>query len=103
MTEDRYAIACNYTMATKTATKGTKAYVILSNPGNGGDRVQIRFRSRGGRWISKWEDTRRLGNFRRKTIPPESRDYEHAWPDPDSTDRTVGELPGFLASARDTP
>jgi hypothetical protein len=61
-------IACNYRVGTKTASAGSLAYVINSNPGNGADRVEILSRSRGGRWISKWEAIWRLTNFRAKTV-----------------------------------
>jgi hypothetical protein len=69
--DDRRAIACNVIEPTKTASTGALAYVRWNNPGNGDDRIPLLIRSRGGRWIEKWEDMRRLGNFRLKTLPPE--------------------------------
>lgn len=33
------------------------------------DRIEVLLRSRGGRWIEKWQDIRTLENFRVKTIP----------------------------------
>lgn len=69
--EDKRAIACNLTEATSTASRNALAYLQWPNPGWGNERVALLIRSRGGRWIEKWEDMRRLGNFRFKTIPPE--------------------------------
>lgn len=74
--DDRHVIACNLTEGISEASEGSKAYVILLNPGNGSDRIEILLRSRGGRWIRKWEAIWRLGNFRVKTIPPEHPLYD---------------------------
>lgn len=63
------AIQCNLTAGQKTATKGARAYVTLPNGGGGSDRIEILLRSRGGRWIEKWQDIRTLADFRVKTIP----------------------------------
>ena len=76
MTIDRKAVACNYAIATKMVSLGSLAYLINENPGWGGERVQILARSRGGRWIRKWEASWRLHNFRFKTIPPENPVYD---------------------------
>jgi hypothetical protein len=69
--EDFRVIACNVIEPTGTAVGGALAYVRWLNPGNGNDRLPLLIRSRGGRWIDKWESVRRLDNFRLKTIPPE--------------------------------
>lgn len=66
---DHRAIQCNLTASQKTAAKGARAYVTLANPGGGSDRIEILLRSRGGRWIEKWQDIRTLADFRIKTIP----------------------------------
>lgn len=66
---DKQVIACNYTEATKVASKGALCYVIGINRGNGSERIEILARSRGGRWIEKWESIKRLNNFRLKTLP----------------------------------
>lgn len=66
---DRRVIQCNLTTSQKTAVKGARAYVVLTNGGGGSDRIVILLRSRGGRWIEKWQDIRTLENFRAKTIP----------------------------------
>src|SRR5215218_10808145 len=71
MTDDKHVIACNVTEPTKTATAGSRAYVIWPNPGWANERIYLLIRSRGGRWIKKWEDMRRVDNFRAKTLPPE--------------------------------
>jgi hypothetical protein len=69
--QDKQVIACNITEPTPTASTGALAYLQWPNRGWGNERVPLLIRSRGGRWIEKWEDMRRLGNFRHKTIPPE--------------------------------
>ena len=72
---DKFAIVCNVAEPTKTARTGAFAYVTDPNRGNGGERVRLLLRSRGGRWIDKWEKATRLTNFRIKTIPPEHPFY----------------------------
>jgi hypothetical protein len=76
---DRKVIACNLTEGIAEASKGALAYVVLPNNGNGHDRIVILLRSRGGRWIRKWESIKRLSNFRVKTIPVGHPRY---WSDP---------------------
>ena len=68
-------IACNYAEPTKTAAKGSLAFVLLANAGNAHECLFVLSRSRSGRWIEKWEALRRLTNFRRKTVPAESPLY----------------------------
>jgi hypothetical protein len=68
---DRRVVQCNYAEGTKIATKGARAYVVYPNPGGGHDRIGILVRSRGARWVEKWERADRLTNFRVKTLPPE--------------------------------
>jgi hypothetical protein len=41
--------------------------------------VPLLVRSRGGRWIEKWEAMRRLENFRVKTIPPDHPLYDRMY------------------------
>ena len=55
-----------------------RAYLVRPNPGGGGDRIGVLLRSRGGRWVEKWEDIRRLENFRVKALPPEHSLYGDA-------------------------
>ena len=73
---DLHVIACNYAEGTNIARKGALAYVQLLNPGGGNDRLHLLVRSRGGRWVEKWEAMHRLTNFRLKTIPPEHPLYD---------------------------
>lgn len=73
---DITVIACNYTQATNVVSNGSKAYVDpVYLGGNLPERMRVLVRSRSGRWIEKWEDTRRLSNFRLKTIPPQHARY----------------------------
>lgn len=76
---DRKAIVCNYAEGTKVAKPGAKAYIVPQLGGNLPDRVRVRFQSRGGRWIEKWEALGRLTNFRLTTIPPEHPMYSAHW------------------------
>jgi hypothetical protein len=73
---DKKAVACNYAIATNVCGLGSLVYLINENPGWGGERVQVLARSRGGRWIRKWEAAWRLHNFRFKNLPPENPIYE---------------------------
>lgn len=75
MNKDILRIACNYSEATKTATKGSLAFVLLPNGGNLHDRLFILSRSKSRRWIKRWESIRLLTNFRIKKIPQESTLY----------------------------
>jgi hypothetical protein len=68
---DRSVVQCNYAGPVSAAAAGARAYLVRPNPGGGDDRIIILVRSRGGRWVEKWENIRRLENFRPKTLPPE--------------------------------
>lgn len=68
---DRLVIQCNYTEGTNIASPGARAYLAMINPGNGNDRITVLVRSRGSRWVRKWENTARLADFRVKVLPPE--------------------------------
>lgn len=73
---DLHVIACNYRDGTKIAAGSALAYVCWTNPGGGNDRIPVLARSRGGRWVRKWEAMHRLRNFRFKTVPAEHPRYE---------------------------
>ena len=68
---DRKVIRCNHRDGTRAVAEGAAAYVMQTNPGGGHDRIKLLSRSRGGRWIEGWTTTKRLENFRVKTLPPE--------------------------------
>jgi hypothetical protein len=78
---DRYVIQCNYAEGTRIAPGGARAYLVLANPGNYHDRIIIKVRSRGGRWVEKWERIERLIDFRVKVLPPTHPRYhdERLW------------------------
>lgn len=76
-TLDRRVVQCNYAEPTNIASAGARAYLVLPNPGNGHDRITILVRSRGARWVEKWERTDRLRDFRVKTLPPEHPLYSN--------------------------
>lgn len=65
----RRVVQCNLNRGQSAAAKGARAYVVLTNPGGGHDRIVVLIRSRGGRWIEKWQDIRTLEDFRVKTLP----------------------------------
>jgi hypothetical protein len=89
------AVACNFSASTSAISKGSKAFVQLWNPGGGNDRVFVLARSRSGRWINKWEDVRRLCNFRVVTVVEESKHlYVCLKGAPDS-------VPAYLVSVSD--
>lgn len=69
--DDRLVVQCNYAEPVSVAAKGARAYLVRPNPGGGNDRIVILVRSRGGRWVEKWEDIRRLAGFRVKKLPPQ--------------------------------
>jgi hypothetical protein len=93
--EDRKVVQCNYAVPVSAAAAGARAYLMLPNPGSGADRIEILLRSRGGRWVQKWEDIRRLEDFRVKTLPPEHPLYgdERIW------DYEAAEMAGRMADA----
>lgn len=68
---DRLVVQCNYATGTGVATAGARAYLTRGNPGGYHDRIMVLVRSRGGRWVEKWESIARLDGFRVKTIPPD--------------------------------
>jgi hypothetical protein len=68
---DRRVVQCNYAEPVSVATAGARAYLVRLNPGGGDNRIVILVRSRGGRWIEKWESICRLKDFRCKTLPLE--------------------------------
>lgn len=71
MDMDRTVIQCNYTDGTNVASSGARAYVIGDDNGGGYERWRLLVRSRSGRWVEKWENAKRLNDFRLKTLPPE--------------------------------
>jgi hypothetical protein len=70
MPEYRVVVTCNYIETARASSSGSKCYLIHSNPGGGNDRIYILARSRSGRWISRWENIKRLDNFRCKKVFP---------------------------------
>ena len=69
MGEPRTIIQCNYKCGISPVAEGAKAYLSRTNPGGGNDRIVILVRSRGGRWICKWESTQNLRDFRVRNLP----------------------------------
>jgi hypothetical protein len=73
---DIKVMVCNYAEGTSECRKGALCYVANENPGSGGERVELLVRSRGGRWIRKWEARHRLERWRIRTVPPAHPLYE---------------------------
>lgn len=93
---DRRVVQCNYAEPVSAAAAGTRAYLVQPNPGGGDDRIVVLVRSRGGRWVEKWENIRRLRDFRVKTLPPGHPRYgdERIW------DHDAEVMASRLAAAR---
>jgi hypothetical protein len=70
---DIWVVQCNFPVGTVECSPGARAYVLDADIV--GRRVRLLARSRSGRWIDKWENLRRLTDFRFKTIPPEHTLY----------------------------
>lgn len=67
---DKRAVVCNYAVPTGPVAAGAKAYIVGAFGGNLPENVEVMVRSRGGRWIRKWERVRKLDRFRWATVPP---------------------------------
>jgi hypothetical protein len=76
---DLRVVVANYTEGTSAVRVGAKAYISPVYPGALPDNVFLVVRSRGGRWIEKWERIKRLDNFRLKTIPPGHPLHDSNW------------------------
>ena len=68
-----HVIQCNYLMPTNVASFGARAVVVSINTGNDSENVEVVVRSRGGRWVRKWERIHKLTKFRRKWYPSTSQ------------------------------
>lgn len=75
---DLRVVQCNIAAPTKVATRGSRAYLVRLNPGGGDDRIVVLVRSRGRRFVQKWENIKNLTDFRVKTVPPEHPMYHFA-------------------------
>ena len=58
---------------------GALVWVVLTNPGWGGERLCVLARSRGGRLITTWIGTKRLTNLRAAWMPEHLRKRCHTW------------------------
>jgi hypothetical protein len=74
---DKHVIQCNYSVSTSAVSKWSRAYVVMLNPGGGNDRIVVLVRSRGSRFIEKWESSKRLANFRVTTMPHQHPMYHN--------------------------
>ncbi len=99
MTSDRQVIQCSYVESTRTASQGARAYVVLTNPAGGHDRIVILVRGRNGRWAQKWENIQRLGDFRIAVLPPGHAQHS----DRRVRSFTDTEAERFLAAVNATP
>jgi hypothetical protein len=71
---DKRIIACNLLETVSTASVGALCYVRATTGTEA--RVELLIRSRSGRWISKWESLKRVGNFRFNTLAPDHPRYD---------------------------
>jgi len=65
-----FGICCNIAEPDSCLRLGSKAWVAMSDGGNGFERVPIVGRTRGGRLVHKWVPLRRLYNFRPAFVQP---------------------------------
>jgi hypothetical protein len=70
---DKRVIACNYKVGNPAVSGGSKAYVEMV--AGDGLSLCVLVRSRGGRWVRRWERIKKMENFRFKTLPPEHPKY----------------------------
>ena len=68
MTREVVAVACNYAAGTKIARDGARCY-LLWRTGGDNRRCQVLVKSRGGRWVTKWEPIVMLDHFRIVRVP----------------------------------
>jgi hypothetical protein len=68
MDAGRWAVVCNQVVDRAAVRGNACSYLADFNIGNGNDRVRVVTVSRGGRLINRWEDIRRLKNFRPRFI-----------------------------------
>ncbi len=61
-------MACNYAAGTKIARDGARCY-LLWRTGGDNRRCQVLVKSRGGRWVTKWEPIVMLDHFRIVRVP----------------------------------
>lgn len=84
-----YGVKANVKAPHRFLRMGSLCWILLTNPGWGGERVMVRGISRGGRRVSTYVDARDLQNFRpgwfpdavqyHGAIPFESREEAAQW------------------------
>ena len=70
---EEWGVHCNVAEPRKASRTGAKAWIMLCNPGWGGERLEILVRSRGGREIVIWEARKHLKDFRAGWVPEHLR------------------------------
>lgn len=68
------AVACNYAAGTSIARPGARTY-LLWRTGGDNRRCQVLVKSRGGRWVTKWEPIVMLDHFRIVRVPAARPEY----------------------------
>ena len=71
---DKRVIVCNYKVGNAAVSKGAKAYV--NQVAGDAQSLEVNVRSRGGRWVRRWERIPKMENFRFSTLPPQHPKYE---------------------------
>jgi len=84
------AIACNYAAGTSIARTGARCY-LLWRTGGDNRRAKVLVKSRGGRWVAKWEPIVMLDHFRFVRVPSAGAEYATL------KERTGGAVPFDLA------
>ena len=86
-----YGVKANVKAPHRFLRMGGLCWMLLLNPGNGSEKVQVRGMSRSGRRVNTWIDARDLTNFRAGwfkedpakicPMPFKSQDEAQAWAD----------------------
>lgn len=74
-----YGVKANVKAPHRFLRIGGLCWVLLTNPGGGGEKVMVRGTSRGGRKVDTWIDARDMQNFRTGWFP-DAKQYHFAFP-----------------------
>jgi hypothetical protein len=77
-----YGVKANVKAPHKFLRMGGLCWMLLLNPGWGGEKVMVRGVSRGGRKVDTWVDSRDLTNFRAGWVPDNGWDKQQSPPMP---------------------
>ena len=99
--EFSYGLACNY-VGDSAIADGAKCYITWTNPGGGGEYMQVWARSRGGRAIVKIVAGKKLSNFRGAWVPEHVRTWKGVLGAPWWSKKEAIRRASYLTLARET-